>query len=220
MSRMFIGVAFCCAIMAASPLLAAKPNVSDEPAIIEAAQSGNLTAVSNLLNSNPSSAKATDERGFTPLHYAATKEIAEALVDKGADLNAQSKTNGWTPLHRACYSNNPDVALFLIDKGANVNIKDKIQNPPLHYAAGWCDDVSVLSAMLAKGADINATDKAGWSALHHAVYSRKLPAVELLAAKGANVNIRDKFGDTPLDIAYDAGNTKIGEVLKAAGGKR
>ena len=38
---------------------------------------------------------AKNERRWTPLHIAATKEIAELLIDNGADVNAKSK-GGYT----------------------------------------------------------------------------------------------------------------------------
>ena len=49
-----------------------------------------------------------DDRGFTPLHgaaahgfYAEAAEMAEALIARGADVNAWSRELGFVPLHEA-----------------------------------------------------------------------------------------------------------------------
>merc|ERR1711916_222385 len=63
-----------------------------------------------------------DGRGDKPLHYALGKnytEVAMALIDKGADVNA-SNNNGDKPLHRALSNGLPEVAMALIEKGADI----------------------------------------------------------------------------------------------------
>ena len=58
--------------------------------------------------------------GQTPLHVASTKEVAELLIAKGADVNAVV-TNVGTPLHYAAMKGHKEVAELLIAKGADVN---------------------------------------------------------------------------------------------------
>jgi ankyrin repeat protein len=71
--------------------------------------------------------------GITPLHYAASKEIAELLIAKGADLNAKDN-NGWTPLHEAARKGHKEVVELLIAKGADLNAKDFGDTTPLDWA--------------------------------------------------------------------------------------
>lgn len=40
--------------------------------------------------------------------------------------------DGYTPLHRAAYSNNVDIAKILLQHGANVNARTEFEWTPLH----------------------------------------------------------------------------------------
>ena len=69
-------------------------------AMLTAVQTGDLAEVGRLLAENPSLATSTDENGATPLHLAALgghREIAAALIDAGADVNARDGEFGATP---------------------------------------------------------------------------------------------------------------------------
>jgi len=44
-----------------------------------------------------------DEPGITPLHMCNNKEIAEMLIDNGANVNAKTKRSGETPLFSATH---------------------------------------------------------------------------------------------------------------------
>lgn len=52
--------------------------------------------------------------------------------------------------------------------------------------------------MIEKGASVNLTDKSGDTPLHMAVYSARVPVVEMLISAGAFVNATNKKLDTPL----------------------
>jgi ankyrin repeat protein len=71
--------------------------------------------------------------GITPLHYAHTKEIAELLITKGADVNAKDD-DGHTPLPQAAIDGHKEIAELLIAAGADVNAKDDDSKPPLDWA--------------------------------------------------------------------------------------
>lgn len=57
-----------------------------------------LALVRHLIDRGADPNSRNDE-GYSPLHYAATVEIAEALVELGADVNAAGFLCGRTPLH-------------------------------------------------------------------------------------------------------------------------
>ncbi len=83
-----------------------------------------------------------DKDGKTPLHFATQsgfKDIAEALLDKGADVSAKD-SNYVTPLHLTAelISDKSDLVEYLIKRNADVNAKDKYSCTPLHLAAKNC----------------------------------------------------------------------------------
>ena len=67
------------------------------------------------------------------MHYAATKEIIEPLIAKGADVNAKDKDGG-TPLHYAAKYGRKETVELLIAKGADLNAKDDDGKTPLDRA--------------------------------------------------------------------------------------
>lgn len=63
----------------------------------------------------------------TPLHMSArrgTVQIASALVDSGAEIDAQD-SKGETPLRRAINCNQEELARFLISRGADPDLRDR-----------------------------------------------------------------------------------------------
>jgi len=129
------------------------------------------------------------------------KATAEALIAKGADVNAKNKNYmDWTPLHAAVQSDSKDIAELLISKGADVNARDLYGRTPLFE---WADDGSdneVAELLISKGADVNTSDDVGDTPLHIAVGKSRKGPVELLIAKGADVSIKNKRGETPLQV--------------------
>ncbi|MHC4505271.1 MAG: ankyrin repeat domain-containing protein, partial [Planctomycetota bacterium] len=73
-------------------------------------------------------AATTSFRGRTPLHEAAErglKEIAELLLDKGADVNAKDKWRELTPFAYALREHHKEVAQLLIARGAKATEKER-----------------------------------------------------------------------------------------------
>jgi ankyrin repeat protein len=73
---------------------------------------------------------------YTPLHYAflyKLYDIAEKLIDNGANGNIQNKS-GDTPLHMAVYLKLYNLINKLIDNGADVTIKNINDKSPLDIA--------------------------------------------------------------------------------------
>lgn len=90
--------------------------------------------------------------GYTPLHYARTKEIAELLVANGADVNAKDD-HGRTPLLDATRHNLP-LCEFLVSKGADVNVKIDNGITPLYNAVS-AGKLDIAKFLIEKGADVN-----------------------------------------------------------------
>ena len=57
------------------------------------------------------------------------KEIANLLIENGADLNSRDKINYWTPIHYAAIKNNNlENSNLLIKNGAELDVKDMVCN--------------------------------------------------------------------------------------------
>jgi ankyrin repeat protein len=79
--------------------------------------------VARLLIDNKADVKIRDTSGRTLLYYMESPELAEKLIKKGIDINAQS-SDGLTALHHAVFANNTAVAKLLVESGADVNLRD------------------------------------------------------------------------------------------------
>ncbi|MCI5146631.1 MAG: ankyrin repeat domain-containing protein, partial [Candidatus Electrothrix sp. AR3] len=95
--------------------------------------------------------------------HAGNTAAVQALVEKGADLNAQN-SYGDTPLMIAARYGYIDIIQVLLNKGADVDTKNKSDWTALMLAARY-NHADIVQALLDKGADIDLKNKDGWTAL-------------------------------------------------------
>ncbi len=182
--------------------------------IHDAARNGDLTRVKEILAKNPGSVNALDDRGCTPLYFAAYrghKAVVELLTAGGAKIDAK-EDSGTTPLHWAAASGRKDMVELLISKGAKVNEKDERGYTALFFALNN-NRKEVLDLLISKGLDVNGKDRNGRAPLHHAAVEGLKDITELLIAKGAHTQIRDNDGHTPLHLAAYYGQKEVAELL-------
>lgn len=86
-----------------------------------AARLGMIDKLKQLIEPDPALVHARGGDGQTPLHFASTIEIAEYLLDKGADINARDIDHESTPAQYMVRSR-PEVARYLIRRGAKSDI--------------------------------------------------------------------------------------------------
>jgi ankyrin repeat protein len=76
--------------------------------------------VAALLVASHALVNATDQSGWTPLHYTSLgyRNVAELLLAHGAEVNARNRF-GATPLHLAQENRRQDVAELLREHGGH-----------------------------------------------------------------------------------------------------
>ena len=125
-------------ITIAAVVLVGCGNPEADRALLKAAEKGNIKAVKQAIADGADVNANDKDFVWTPLHYAVRhghKEIAELLIEKGANVNAKNKYRT-TPLHRAAAWDHKEVAELLIAEGADVNARDNGGRTPLD----WDDD--------------------------------------------------------------------------------
>ena len=138
-------------------------------------------------------------RGMTLLHLTKNKEIAELLIERGANVNATDYLKR-TPLHFATKSKLIEIVKLLIEKGANVDARTTKNWTPLFDASRW-DAYEIMDYLVQKGADVRAVDIDGNSPLHIAVSFYKNETTKQVLKQGVPINTQNKKGQTALHIA-------------------
>jgi hypothetical protein len=92
----------------------------------DAAFEGDIRTAKELLDKGANiDAGTSSDPGFTPLVYAAygnaPLEFVRLLVERGANVNAASIIDGFTPVAWAATHRRRDIVTYLVDKGADID---------------------------------------------------------------------------------------------------
>ena len=194
-----------------------------ETALHFAAKNGDMPMLNFLLSKN-CNLKLKTSCGDSPLHLAASVQVAQALIDAGA--NVQAKGNrGRTPLHSAA---NKAVAEVLLKHGAKIDQRvnglrvyifaqsgdhaPAEGDMPLHTAAS-AGHADVVEFLIEKGADVNA--RAGDRTALSIAAGRHSDVVKVLLARGATFD-SSKSSGSPLWDAVGGNQIKTVKRLLQA----
>lgn len=173
----------------------------------------------------------TSEKGWTALHIASSKTIAEndeatlviaELINAGANIDANNQDQ-CTPLILATLNNKFSMIKQLLNAKANINARDKNGWTPLMHAVANGNQ-AIIELLLSHQADINIKTSEGWSTLHM-VASPLEPSTDKVKAQlarylikaGALISATNKQGRTPLHFAASTGLSDTLSLLIQAG---
>ena len=157
-------------------------------ALMLASMKGNINDM-NVLITAGADQTIKDADGDTWIHYAVhgdcRKDVLQAMIDLGADVNAANNRNT-TALMLACMKSNVDAINVLLSAGADRTIEDANGNIWIHYAVlGDCRK-EVLQSIIDLGADVNARNKENCTALMLACFKGNVDAINVLFSAGAD----------------------------------
>jgi ankyrin repeat protein len=156
--------------------------------LLKEIKKGNIEGVRHLLSTDN---KKTNEYSgtLTPLHQAAyysQLEIAEILIQHGADVNAKGGRHNFSPIFISVSKDDINFLKLLIKNGADINLKDDLNKTPLICAA-QDDNLESVKVLLGAGAEDNVKDSSGKSALDYAIRNQNVDMIGLMGSpiKGA-----------------------------------
>lgn len=158
----------------------------------------NIEMVKILVNT--SKLDHLDYNSCSIFHYAAdtSKEMITILTSKStANLN-HCNLDGYTPLHAACLSNNPDVVNALLCAGADVNISARHVSNSVPRKESVSSSIAEFFQANGNASKLDMKDmKKGGTPLHWAS-SREV--LEVLIQRGCYINSLDFDGRTALHV--------------------
>ncbi len=184
-----------------------------------------LTAI---LERDPATINREGPDGQRPLHVARTPEIAEYLLDRGADLEAECVDHGSRPAEYAA-TDRPDVCRFLLDRGARgdefmytlIGDLDRLaaaidSDPETLHARTTPDRFAPTDGEAAHIYMYTIGSNA--TLMHAAVASSNAGVVRYLAGLGLDGSLRGGFDDqTPAHVAAWADDAPMIQVLAECG---
>jgi ankyrin repeat protein len=204
-------LAFCFAPLG---VCAPPENMSDD--FYSAIRVNDLARVESLLQ-NAGGVNTADDRGITPLMYAAaagSTEMMQLLIDKGADVNAKNAFGSTALIWSAA-----DIrkVRILVAHGADVNTASRSGRTALHVAALSDPSAPTVRLLISKGANIKTVDNSKQTALFAAASGNDTETIRLLIDAGLDVNAADAVGQTPLMNAASNQNLAAVKMLLAQG---
>ncbi|XP_054506109.2 DNA-binding protein RFXANK isoform X1 [Agelaius phoeniceus] len=150
--------------------VSALPATLDTLSIHQLAAQGELIQLKEHLRKGENLVNKPDERGFTPLIWAAAFgeiETVRHLLEWGADPHALAKERE-SALALASMGGYTDIVTMLLDRDVDINTYDWNGGTPLLYAVRG-NHVKCVEALLACGADLTEEADSGYTPMDLAV---------------------------------------------------
>jgi hypothetical protein len=132
--------------------------MNKQEGLIDAAFEGRIDDVRKYLKDETVNVNWTDDGGITALFKACWnghRDVAELLLDNGADIDARTYYDNLTPLMQACIYGHTSTTKLLLDRGCAVNAVDDNNWTALHIAC-WRGSTECIIELLTYGADTSS----------------------------------------------------------------
>jgi ankyrin repeat protein len=169
-----------------------------------AAGLGQYDTLLRLLDADPSRANERGGDGCQPLHFADTTQVAQLLMERGADKDGRCIDHYSTPVQYLC-TTRPEVARYLLAAGASADI----------FSSILCGDVPSVETLLNAKPDLiharinqsffppssdhNVHNILSFSVgvdstpMHAAAKGNRMEAISMLAGRGLSINVRGGY---------------------------
>ena len=213
----------------------------------EAAQSGLVERLDELLSAEPSLAAARNETGVSILMqslYYRQEASVERLLAEGPELDlfeasalgkverleellreapddlGDLSTDGFTALHFACFFARPEAVEVLLRH--RPPLEQVARNPtavaPLNSAVAG-GSLRAAELLLEAGANVDVRQAEGFTPLMGAAFAGNTVMLELLLRHGADRDLTNDAGKSAADLAEERGHSEIAESLRREPGE-
>ena len=161
--------------------------VQAAPALVDAAQKGDLKVVKTLLREG-ADINAAQPDGMTALHWAAQRndlDMTNALLAAHADYHITNRT-GVRPLYLAATNGNAPVIARLLDAGEDANAVLTGEGESVLMLTAYTGNAAAVKLLVDRGANLNTQQFRGQTALMWAASEGHTEVVKLLLARGAD----------------------------------
>jgi hypothetical protein len=166
--------------------------------LMRVAESGAVDKVIEFVDVQKADVSISNEFGLQALHFASTRAVVRALIERGADVRAKAKEfvsseeAKTEPLELAVRRGYTGVVVELAASGADVNDCASLVDMCL-----FSDNrLGALAALLAAGLLVDGPGDDG-TPLHKAIEQKNLAAVQILCDAGADLTIKSLRGGYP-----------------------
>jgi ankyrin repeat protein len=157
-----------------------------------AAGMNRLERLEELIREDPTLVNARGGDGQSPLHFAASIEIARFLLDHGAEIDMRDIDHGSTPAQHMA-GNRPEICRYLLSRGAELDI----------FMAVQLGDIDLVRQALAADPD----------SLNARVGEGKLTSG---SSEGGHIYVYTlRNGHSPVYLAAELGHKEISQLLLA-----